>query len=100
MGQFAALYNTRRWRKIRAAQLQQEPVCRMCSSLGRVSEATVADHIRPHRGDVDKFFYGALQSLCAPCHNRHKKMQELGNAMGCDAQGLPLDVNHRWNDER
>src|SRR5262245_2256881 len=37
---------------------------------GRVTPASVADHVTPHRGDYTAFRLGALRSLCAACHNR------------------------------
>src|SRR5262249_12406729 len=36
---------------------------------GRVTPATVADHIESHRGDFNAFRLGQLRSLCADCHN-------------------------------
>ena len=38
--------------------------------------ATVADHIRPHKGDRDAFFNGELASLCKSCHDSRKKAME------------------------
>lgn len=65
------LYNTDRWRELRADQLLREPFCRECAKAGRRTYATVADHIVPHRGDTRLFHDLAnLQSLCERCHNR------------------------------
>ena len=47
-----------------------EPLCRLCLEAGRVTLATVADHVVPHRGDFTAFRLGQLRSLCADCHNR------------------------------
>ncbi|ATQ70275.1 HNH endonuclease [Methylosinus trichosporium OB3b] len=71
-----AWYGLRRWRARAKAQLADEPLCRMCAAEGRVTAATVADHIEPHRGDPALFWAGALQSLCAPHHNRAKQRAE------------------------
>jgi hypothetical protein len=58
----------------------------------------VADHVEPHNGDVNKFFLGALQSLCQPCHDRHKKREELwGYRCDVDADGWPVDPRHPSN---
>src|SRR5260370_7768422 len=46
-----------------------EPLCRLCLEAGRVTPATVADHVTPHRGDFTAFRLGELRSLCADCHN-------------------------------
>lgn len=93
----AGLYNYR-WQKRRAAQLRDEPLCRICRALGRVTAATIADHITPHRGDPE-LFEGPLQSLCAPCHSSIKQAQEKGGGRfrGCDEHGRPLDPAHWWN---
>lgn len=69
-------YSTSRWRKRRAVQLKAEPLCRMCLAEGFACEATVADHVTPHRGDADLFWGGELQSLCASHHSSAKQADE------------------------
>ena len=39
--------------------------------------ATICDHVEPHRGDINKFWLGKLQSLCKPCHDGAKREIEL-----------------------
>lgn len=60
-----ALYNTKRWREMRLAQLRKQPLCERCLKEGRVTHARVADHVKPHNGD-ERLFFDAnnLQSLC------------------------------------
>ena len=70
------LYKTARWVTIRLAQLFDEPLCRMCAADGRVTIATVCDHVEPHRGDVERFFAGPFQSLCKLCHDSRKQRAE------------------------
>lgn len=83
-------YNTKLWRSRRADQLQREPLCRFCRQMGRLTPATVADHIIPHRGDL-ALFWGELQSLCAPCHSGPKQaMEKSGRIRGCDVNGNPI----------
>ena len=61
-----------RWRKARLAYLQRHPLCVECQKEGRLTPATVVDHIIPHRGDQKLFWDESnWQSLCAACHN-HK----------------------------
>ncbi|KKB12376.1 hypothetical protein VE25_07440 [Devosia geojensis] len=73
-------YWTSRWRKRAKAQLAAEPLCAICLKAGRVTAATVADHVEPHRGDPVKFWEGELQSVCdeAPwrCHSSVKQREE------------------------
>ena len=91
------LYNTTRWRKLRKAQLISQPLCEMCKDIGNITEATVVDHVEPHRGNEDKFWTGPFQSLCKQCHDSHKQRQENGGGvMGCDEQGFPIDSDHSW----
>jgi hypothetical protein len=86
------LYKTGHWQGIRRHQLLIEPTCRMCMARGVLTPAAVVDHVERHRGDPNKFFLGAVQSLCKACHDRHKQIEEnRGYQIGCDAQGWPLD---------
>ena len=93
------LYNTKAWYRLRAAQLRDEPLCRLCQQMGRVSPATVVDHIIPHKGDESLFFDpGNLQSLDKKCHDSVKQKQERsGHLVGCGEDGWPLDPNSHWN---
>jgi len=63
------------WQKRREAQLRAEPLCAYCLRENCVTPATVADHIKPHRGDP-VLFAGPLQSLCATCHSSAKAKEE------------------------
>lgn len=90
----------RRWRARRERQLRDHPLCAMCDRTGRVTAATVADHVVPHRGDP-VLFEGPLQSLCQPCHDGPKQGQErTGVLRGVGADGLPLDPAHPWRRPR
>ncbi|ORE90434.1 HNH endonuclease [Stappia sp. 22II-S9-Z10] len=64
-------YNSK-WSKARAAFLAEHPRCARCGA-----EATVVDHIIPHRGD-DRLFWSRSnwQPLCAHCHNSAKQSEE------------------------
>lgn len=91
-------YHTTRWRARRARQLAEHPLCKLCEEQGRVTAATIADHVEPHLGDPDKFWHGELQSLCATCHSARKQMQEKhGYSQACGVDGMPLDPNHPFN---
>lgn len=95
---YRKLYNTAAWKRRRLAQLQAEPFCLFCAAQDRVSEATVADHVVPHRGDLDLFWYGELQSLCAPCHDAAKaRIESFGYDSAADLDGYPIDPNHPAN---
>ena len=91
---YRRLYNNRAWRTRRAELLMVEPLCRYCARQGRVTAATVADHVVPHRGDLD-LFGGELQPLCAACHSSAKQREENGGYSGAvDLDGYPIDPAH------
>ena len=90
-----------RWRRARLLYLTAHPLCVMCEQLGRTNPATVVDHKIPHRRDAVLFWNEAnWQSLCAPCHDRHKQSQErTGSMRGACADGMPIDPAHPWHDK-
>jgi len=70
----------------------------MCDARGVTTAATVADHIIPHRGDLNLFWNGKLQSLCKPHHDSTKQAQERAGYMkGSATDGRPIDPSHPWN---
>ena len=92
-------YDTARWGRLRISQLRREPLCKYCLAQGRVTEAKVADHVIPHKGDRELFFCGELQSLCVQHHNGTKRSEEAGKisvVIGSDGfpieGGLPADL--------
>jgi 5-methylcytosine-specific restriction protein A len=101
-GRWAHLYETPRWRKMRATHLHEHPACVMCLERGWDTRATVVDHKQPHRGDTRLFFDPSnLQSLCKPHHDSNKQREERhGIAPGCDEDGNPIDPRHPWNQQR
>ena len=68
-----------KWQKAREQHLREHPLCVMCQAQGRVTEATVVDHIVAHRGDQSVFWDRSnWQSLCATHHSRDKQREEQG----------------------
>lgn len=71
------LYKTTRWTKLRLIHLSAEPLCRMCKDEGRITPATVVDHIKAHKGDETLFWnMGNWQSLCSSHHNSHAQSRD------------------------
>ena len=60
----------RDWQKVRAAKLAEEPLCRVCLSQGRVTEANEVHHKQPisKRPDL-RLTQSNLVSLCQSCHS-------------------------------
>lgn len=88
------------WRRLRAAHLAQHPLCRFCEQAGRVTLATVVDHIDPFKGrdDPRRLDPKNLASLCATHHNSTKQRVDKGGALvGNDRAGVPLDPKHHWH---
>ena len=87
---YRSFYKTAAWRNRRAGQLAREPLCWMCKAQGVVTAATVADHVKPHRGDPAAFL-GPLASLCKLHHDATKQREEnRGASIGVDVNGYPL----------
>ena len=60
-----------RWRKARKLFLERNPLCVECRKEGRLTPATVVDHIIPHRGDRKLFWDESnWQPLCKEHHDR------------------------------
>lgn len=59
------------WRTAREQYLRKNPLCVECLREGKLTPATVVDHVVPHRGDP-KLFWDKTnwQALCSGCHNR------------------------------
>ncbi len=60
-----------RWRRYREMYLRQHPLCVECQKEGRLTPATVVDHIVPHKGDRRLFWDPENhQALCKRCHDK------------------------------
>lgn len=69
-------YNTR-WDKARKTFLARQPLCAHCQANGKLTAATVVDHIVPHRGNQQLFWDRTnWQPLCTTCHNRKTRRGE------------------------
>lgn len=69
-----------RWQQARKRFLHANPLCVYCEREGRVTPATVVDHIEAHRGDMKLFWDESnWQALCATHHSRDKQREEVGS---------------------
>ena len=94
------LYSKKAWKQLRLDHLAKEPLCVYCQQEGRLTPATVVDHIKAHNGDLGLFYSrGNLQSLCKLHHDSSKQKAESNkvNDIGCDENGFPLDPEHHFN---
>ena len=85
--------NSSRWRKLRAAVLAREPLCRRCGDV-----ANTVDHVS---GDPSDNSAQNLAPMCAPCHSHKTGRERAGLPVnwGCDADGWPRDPSHPWNEK-
>ena len=61
-----------RWQKYRRMYLNTHPLCVEClvKETPVIREATVVDHVKPHKGDYKLFWNPANhQALCKECHD-------------------------------
>jgi len=78
---YSKIYNTRRWRDLRAWWLIHHPLCQRCLALGVVREATEVHHVTPISTGTTLeqmlslgFDAMNLESLCSECHIKtHRK---------------------------
>ena len=60
-----------KWQQARKGYLARHPLCVECEKQGKITPATVVDHIIPHRGDRALFWdTNNWQPLCKSCHDR------------------------------
>lgn len=72
------LYQSVRWRKMRAIHLAAHPLCEDCIKENITTPANTVDHIIPVRsGKVDFFDMSNWQSLCEE-HHQKKRAAERG----------------------
>ena len=68
-----------RWRVARARWLSCYPLCVLCEAEGRLTRATVVDHITPHKGDYGLFWDASnWQSLCKEHHDSKTASEDGG----------------------
>ena len=78
------VYNTQRWRDLRALKLARSPLCEVCLNADRTKAAEHVDHIdsfTKYTGDArtcKAYDYGNLQSICAECHARKTIKEHRG----------------------
>ena len=99
-------YDTQRWRDLRKAFLQRNPLCVDCQKIGRVKAATHVDHVKSAAEHPElAWTWSNLQGLC---HSHHSaKTAQVDRAFGrqkgaryvkgCDLSGWPVDPGHLWN---
>ena len=70
-----------KWQSARKRFLANYPLCKECQIEGKLTQATVVDHIKPHRGD-EKLFWDISnwQPLCKKCHDKKTRTKDQHQA--------------------
>lgn len=75
--------------------------CKICGDIHHNTSLLVADHIKPHKGNIDLFFDEAnVRCICKRCHDGAKQSEDrtgIAVERGIDATGRPTHANHPWN---
>lgn len=71
------IYNTLRWRELRAYKLALTPFCQLCDAEGKITMATQVHHKDSPFNYIDEnervskaYDLYNLESICAECHGR------------------------------
>ena len=64
----AEFYHSQEWKRLRQDYLIEHPFCVECRKNGKLTKATVVDHIVPIRQGGPALDESNLQALCASCH--------------------------------
>jgi hypothetical protein len=75
------LYSSAHWQRLRQHQLRDDPLCSFCLGRGEVMPATVADHVEPHGGDVNKFLDSSSVSVPIAVPAARKRFDEAHEAV-------------------
>lgn len=72
---YKKLINSRKWNKLRAAKMQSNPLCEICSAAGIITPGIEVHHIKPidtGANDTERtrlaYDMSNLQTLCHKCH--------------------------------
>jgi 5-methylcytosine-specific restriction protein A len=72
-----------KWQQARLGFLKKHPICVVCEAEGRIVEATVVDHVIPHRGDQTLFWDRQnWRAICSPHHNSDAQKKDNEFARG------------------
>ena len=84
---------TAEWERAAAAFQRENPLCRGCLALGRVTASELVDHVVPHRGDRTLFWdQSKWQSSCRWHHDVIKaRLERMVDERSIDADQLWLD---------
>ncbi len=68
-----------KWQAYRKGFLEANPLCVVCKAAGRITAASVVDHIRAHKGDETLMWSPANhRSVCKPCHDARTDEGDFG----------------------
>lgn len=66
----AEFYHSKEWKRLRQGFLLEHPFCEECWRNGKLTKASVVDHIVPIKQGGPALDENNLQALCVSCHSR------------------------------
>lgn len=78
------------WEAYRAQFLKRHPLCSWCAADGKVTRATVVDHITPHRGNTHLFWDANNHAALCKWHHDSTKQRAEKRAVTIGADGWPV----------
>ena len=95
-GSAGVRWSGRKLQEWRSRILRAQPLCTSCERQGRVTAATVVDHLRPLSAG-GTYSDDNANPLCVACHTAKSRADRGLRPKGCTDDGQPLDPNHWWN---
>lgn len=75
----AKIYKSHRWKKVRNLIMRRDGgLCQQCKRDGRITLASVVDHIEELKDGGDPYALENLEALCHSCHTRKTAAKREG----------------------
>lgn len=94
----AYFYGTTAWRKFRAIYISKHPLCEHCLKDGKLTAATLVDHVIEIMDGGARLSESNVQSLCDACHNRKTALKKKERAAGVQEAPEAPDASP-WGDK-
>ncbi|MEM6397495.1 MAG: HNH endonuclease signature motif containing protein [Bacteroidota bacterium] len=87
-------YNRKAWRATRKAYIQSNPLCEVCSYIGRTEAADVVDHLIAISQGGSEYDSANLMAMCHRHHNQKSALELRGQllvSIDTEAGKIPKD---------
>ena len=83
------------WHKVRKIKIRHDPCCQICEQHNVDTIATVVHHIKEIETHPELRL--VMSNLMSLCHDCHEALHGRLTVVGCDVNGIPLNLSHEWN---